>query len=210
MRVGVSQPEHDVTVGDPVAGEQPATLHRTHGEAGEVVIALGVEARHLRRLAADQRTARLPATFGNAGDDGAAVLHRQPRRGVIVEEEQGLRALDDEVVDAHGNQVDADRLVPVTSDRQLQLGADTVGGGDEQRIDEAGRTQIEQRAEASQFVNDAIAPGRPRQRPDGVHQPLTRVDIDARVLVREPADGFPRATCYVAVGSDGASWKHNG
>ena len=53
--------------------------------------------------------------------------------GEIIEEEERLGALDDQVVDAHRDEVDADPVVPVMVDRQLQLGADAVIGGDQQR-----------------------------------------------------------------------------
>jgi len=85
--------------------------------------------------------------------------------------------------------------VAVAGDRHLQLGADAVGGGDQQRIGKAGGAQIEQRAKAAQVIDNAGAPGGLRQRPDLLDQPSARVDIDACLLVREPADGFLRATC---------------
>ena len=51
-----------------VAGQRLAALDRADAEAGEIVIALGIHARHLRRLAADQRAAGLPAALGDDGD----------------------------------------------------------------------------------------------------------------------------------------------
>ena len=72
--------EDDVAHGDVGAGEQPAALDRAHGEAGEIVVALGIEPGHLRRLAADQRATGLPAPLGDAGNDGPAVLDHS--RGV--------------------------------------------------------------------------------------------------------------------------------
>ena len=82
------------------------------GEAGEVVVAVAVHARHLRRLAADQRAAGQPAALGDAGDDRRALVGIELAGREIVEEEQRLGALHDDVVDAHGDEVDADRVVP--------------------------------------------------------------------------------------------------
>jgi hypothetical protein len=45
-----------------------APLHRADGKAGKVEIARGIHARHLGRLAADQRASRLPAALGDAFD----------------------------------------------------------------------------------------------------------------------------------------------
>ena len=49
--------------------------------------------------------------FGDAGDDRRALVGVELSRREIVEEEQRLGALHDEVVDAHGDEVDADRVV---------------------------------------------------------------------------------------------------
>ena len=55
-------------------------------------------------------------------------------RGEVVEEEEGLRALDDDVVHAHGHEVDADRVVSVREEGDLELGAHAVGAGDQDRV----------------------------------------------------------------------------
>ena len=47
--------------------------------------------------------------------------------GEIVEKEQGLGTLHDDVVDVHGDEIDADRVVEAGVDGELQLGADAVG-----------------------------------------------------------------------------------
>ena len=59
--------------------------------------------------------------------------------GEIVEEEQRLGALHDDVVDAHRDEVDADRVENAALDRDLDLGADAVVGGDQDGIDESPR-----------------------------------------------------------------------
>lgn len=189
------QPEDDIARGNGRPGQNAAALHRSHRKAGKIIIPVGVKSRHFRGFTADQRTPGLPASGGNPADDRPRLFHGEPGGGIIIQEEQGLSALDHQVVDAHGDQVDADRVVPITRDGQLQLGADTIGRGDEQRIGEAGRPQIEQRPEAAEFVDNATPPGCPRQRPDRVYQPLACGDVDARVLIGEAADGFPRVTC---------------
>ena len=70
--------------------------------------------------------------------------------GEVVEEEQRLGALRQQVVDAHGDEIDADGVVPAGLDGDLQLGADAVVGGDQDRVLEAGPLEIEQRAEAAE------------------------------------------------------------
>ena len=84
--------------------------------------------------------------------------------GEIVEEEQRLGALHDDVVDAHRDEVDADRRVDAGVDGDLELGADAVIGGDQHRIDETGRLEVEQAAKAADFgigARRAGSSGRP-------------------------------------------------
>ncbi len=92
---------------------------------------------------------RLAAGRGDAVDHLGADLRIELAAGEIVEEEQRLGALHHEVVDRHGDEIDADRVVARSLDRDLDLGADAVGRGDQDRIGEAGRLEIEQAAEAA-------------------------------------------------------------
>jgi len=103
-----------------------------------------------RRSRAHQRAARLAAALGDPGHHGGGGLHVQLAGGVVVEEHQGLGALGQQVVDAHGHQVDAHRVVNAGLDGHLQLGAHPVGGGDQQGIVVAGGLEVEERAETAQ------------------------------------------------------------
>ena len=102
----------------PVAGrdrapvDPAALLDHADREAGEVVLAVGVEPGQLRGLAADEGAAGGLAAVGDAGDHPLGHADVQLARGEVVEEEQRLGAAHDEVVDVHGDQVDADRVVP--------------------------------------------------------------------------------------------------
>ena len=72
----------------------PLALDRADGEAGEVEILARIHAGHLGGLAADQRRPGLPAALGDARDDSRPGLRVEPAGGEIIEEEQGLGALD--------------------------------------------------------------------------------------------------------------------
>ena len=117
----------------------------------EVVVAVLVEAGHFGGFAADQRAAGFPAAFGDAGDDGGGRLRIELAAGEIVQKEQRLGALHHEVVDRHRHQIDADAAMQAGLDRDLDLGADAVGGRDQDRVLEAGRLEVEQSAEAADF-----------------------------------------------------------
>ena len=152
MHAGGGEAEDDVALCNVAGRQQLPALGSADGEACEIVVAAGIHARHFGRLAADQRAARLAATGRNAADDGRTLVRIELAGGEIVEEEQRLGALHDEIVDAHGNEVDADRVVLVGVDGDLQLGADAVIGGNEDRIGETGRLQVEQAAEAADLA----------------------------------------------------------
>src|SRR4029078_7838926 len=115
----------------------------------EIVIAGLVEARHLGSLAADQRAPRLFASQRDPFHDQGAYLGRKLAAGKIVEEEERFGALYDEVIDRHRDTIDADRVVDVGFNRDLDLGADAIGGGDQHRIGEARTLEVEKSPEAA-------------------------------------------------------------
>ena len=77
------------------------------------------------------------------------------------------------------------RVVQARLDGDLQLGADPVGGGDQQRVDEPRRLQVEQGAEPAQRSLRTGAPRGFGQRFDRLDQGLARVDIYACVSIGE-------------------------
>ena len=111
MHAGGGKAEDDVARRDIGARQDAAALGSADRKAREIVVAGVIEARHLGGFAADQRAARKPATLRDARDDRRAGLWIQLSAGEIVEKEKRLCALHHEVVDRHGNQVDADRVM---------------------------------------------------------------------------------------------------
>jgi hypothetical protein len=83
---------------------------------------------------------------GDAADDCRALFRVELSGGEVIEKEQRLRALDHQVVDAHGDEIDADGIVDAGFDRHLELGPHAVIGGDQHRIGKARRLEIEQPA----------------------------------------------------------------
>ncbi len=115
-------------------GSNCAALGGADRKARKIVIVAAVEAGHLGGLAADQRAAGFLATDGNAGNDGRADFGLEFSTSVVVEKKERFGALHNQVVDAHGDQVDADGFVAAGLDGDLDLGADAVGGGDQDRV----------------------------------------------------------------------------
>ncbi len=190
-------------------GQHAVALDRADREAGQIVFAVAVHARHLGGLAAHQGRARQLAAVGDAGDHALGDLQVQLAGGEVVEEQQRLGALGQQVVDAHGHQVDADRGVHLGVDGDAQLGADAVGGGDQQRVVVACRLQVEQGAETTQAAVRAGAPGGLGQRLDGLDQGGARIDIDAGLGVGKAVLGVAHAFALARRRPNGPFLKGN-
>ncbi len=103
-------------------------------EAREIVFSGRVEARHLRRFAADQRASGRVAGARHSLDQlldhvGIHFRHRQ-----VIEKEERLGAEREDVVDAVIHQVRADRGVNVHGHGDFQFGAHAIGAGDQHRL----------------------------------------------------------------------------
>ena len=185
MHAGGGEREDRVARFEIGARQKLGALHRANRESSEVVIAGGVEPRHLGGLAADQRASGLAAAFGNAGNDALGNTDIELAGSEIVEKEERLGALHHEIVDVHGDEIDADAVMGAGLDGELELGADAVGGGDEERVLEAARLEVEQAAEPADAAQKAGARGPGGERADRVHQRIASIDIDAGVAVGE-------------------------
>ena len=196
MHARGSEPEQDVARRH-AARQLAAALHRPHREAGEIEIAAGVHPRHLRGLAADQRRTGGGAALGDSGDHLARVVDVKPTGGEIIQEEQRLRPLAHQVVDAHRHEVDADRAELPGLDGDAQLGPDPVGGGDEHGILVAGRPEVEERAEATEPGHHARARGPLGGGPDALDQRVAGVDVDAGIGIGQSIAQF----CHAILGA---------
>jgi hypothetical protein len=148
VEAGRGQAEEDVPLPH-AAREGLLLLDHPHDEAGEVVVVLGVGARHLRGLAADERAAELDAGPGEAGHDLLDLDGIHLPEGNVVEEEEGLGALDEDVVHAVGDEVIAHGVVHPGQDRDLDLGPHPVRRGHEHRLAVAREVRAEHPAEGA-------------------------------------------------------------
>ena len=102
---------------------QLVALDHADREADQVELAGLHGAGVLGHLAADQRAAGLAAALGHPRDQLLDVVGVELADRDVVEEEQRLGALADQVVDAHGHQVDADGVEPPDGLGDQGLGA---------------------------------------------------------------------------------------
>ncbi len=98
----------------------------------------------------------------------------------IVQKKEGLGAADHDVVDAHGDQIDADAVVLVAKIGNFQLGADPVGGRNKHRVREPVITNGEQAAEAAYIGEHPAAESFRDQRFDGRDEGVAFIDINSR------------------------------
>ena len=159
-------------------------LHDAYGKAGEVIFARRIHSRHLRSLAADQRTACALAPGRDALHDLGCGRDIEPAARVIIEEEERLGAEREDVVHAHRDEIDADRVVAVELEGELQLRSDTVGAGYEHGLAITLR-HLEQRTEAADAREDTRTKRAFRERLDAFDELVARVDVDSRVAISE-------------------------
>ncbi|GIU89632.1 MAG: hypothetical protein KatS3mg010_0731 [Acidimicrobiia bacterium] len=176
---------------DAIAGAHPLRQHvravdHTDREADEVELAGLHHARVLRHLAAEQRAARLAAALGDPGDELVDLLRNELADRDVVEEEQRLGTLRGDVVDRHGDAVDADRRAPVREPRHERLRADAVGRRHEQRVAVGLPVDREQPAEPADVAHHLGPERRPHVGLDHLDGLLAGRDVDARARVREP------------------------
>ena len=137
-----------------------------------------------------------PISAQPAGGSRRRCRRRRPgRRDIqlagreVIQKNQRLRPLDHQVVDAHGDKVDADGIVNAGGQRDHQFRAHPVGRGHHQRVAVTGGGGVEESAEPAQRGIGAGPRGASGQRLDGLDQFLARVDIDAGRTVIQPVIG---------------------
>ena len=142
-----------------------------------------IEAAHLSGLAANEGAAGLFAGVRDALDDSGDLLGVELADGEVVEEEERLSTLDEDVVDAHGNGVLADRVVLVEHEGQAQLRADAVGAGDEHRLLVLAGIQRKETAEAAEVAEDLRTIRRLDAVLDEFDGVVASIDVDAGILI---------------------------
>ena len=166
-----------------LAVDQVPARHDADDEPRDIVLAVGVEARHLGGLAAEQRAAVGAARAGQPLDNLHGDVRIQPPGGQIVEEEERVGTLHEDVVDAVVDEVDADRRVHAGHERDPQLGPDAVGARDEHRIVAARVTEPEEPAERPDLGQHPRRERAARERPNPPNDLVAGVDVDAGLLV---------------------------
>ena len=130
-------------------------VHDTGAVACDVVFVLCHHAGVLGGLAAYQCAASHYAAVSHALYDSGNLFGNYLADSDVVQEEQRLCATADDVVDAHCNCVDTDRIVLVHEHCELELSAYAVGAAYKYGFLHAGKVRHEQTSETSDAGNAA-------------------------------------------------------
>ena len=159
VHTGGGQGEDHVTGCHGLVAQDLFLVHNAHGETGQIVLVLRHHARVLGSFAAHQCTVGLHAALGHALDDVGDLFRHVAAAGDVIQEHQRLCTGADDIVDAHGHAVDTDGIVLIHDHGNLQLGAHTVGAGDQHRVLVTGAVQLKQAAKAAQTADAVLVHG---------------------------------------------------
>lgn len=185
VQPAAGQPEDGVTHLDAAPIDHLITFDAADDEAGDVVVAQRVEARHLGGLPADQRATGIAAGGGDAVHHLGEMLRREPAGRVVVEEEERVGAAAEDVVDAVVDQVGADTAMAPGGDRHLHLGAHGIGARRQHRVLPSRGVEGEEAAEGADPTEHLRTVGgvdSPLDQGDGA---ISLVDVDPSVGVTE-------------------------
>src|SRR5439155_2360451 len=125
------QADHDVALANAIGSEDVRLVDDPDTEPGEIEPVVGHDPGVLSRLTPQEGTPGEATSFDDPLDDGGNVFGDDATDGEVVQEEQRLRSRAHDVVGAHRHEVDPHGVEPTGDPRDLELRADTVGGGRE-------------------------------------------------------------------------------
>ena len=184
VQSGGRQSENDIADFDRFAGHDFFALDDAHDKSGKIVFALGVEAGHLGRLAADQRAAIVFAGVGKSFDDFLGDFGFEFSRGQVIHEEQRCGALHGDVVDAVIDQVRSDGVVDLHFEGDFEFSADAIDARDENGI-EIFLVYRKQAAEPADLAEHAARKSLVREVLDPLLGSIGAIDVDACIGVRD-------------------------
>src|SRR5579859_2347439 len=153
------QPDYCVARTNSFAVQHPGLFHDAHNRAAHIVFAGTIKPRHLRGLAADERAAVSGATADKPLNQLAKNARFEFSGADVIQEKQRLRAQHRDVIDAVVHEVLANGIVPAYGEGDLQLGADAVGTGNEDRLTIFFDIQREKPAETADLAKHFAAMG---------------------------------------------------
>ena len=184
MNTGRSQTQNHITRLNFAAIDDFRFFYRADRKTSQIVFTIRIHGRHFSCFTTDQRAASLLATESHAFDHVRGCRHIEFAASEIIEEEQRLGTLHQNVVDAHRNQIDTNRVMLIQMKCQFQLGTNAVGTRDQHRFFEF-FADFKHRAKTTDTGHDAFAHRAFCKRLDRIDQRVASNHIDTGVGVRE-------------------------
>src|SRR5262245_28781452 len=153
------QRQQNISGRDCFAVNDLVAIHHADDKAGDVVLAVLIEPRHLCGLATKQYATIFAATIRHAFDDTRNYIGRQLSRRDVIQKEKRPSALNQNVVHTMIDEIAADGVVYPSRKRDLEFGADAIGRSDEHRLRETGKCAVKHSTKASDFRKRALVKG---------------------------------------------------
>src|ERR1051326_1754392 len=133
VRMKAARGEADDNISRPnrLAIEHSRFFHDADNRAAHVILARPIKARQLRQFAVNERAAIFGASLCEPFDDFGESARLQFAGADVIQEEQGFRAEDGNVVDAMIDEVLTNGVVAAENEGQFEFGADAVHARDE-------------------------------------------------------------------------------
>ena len=160
-------------------------LDDADAETGKIIISGLVHAGHFRGLTTDQGRTGLSAALGDTLDDIGGSVDIQCTGGVIIQKEQRFRTQHQDIVDTHGDKVDADGVMSAQLDREFEFCADAVRARYQQRLFVAVQRKFEQPAKSAEAAG-YTGPVRARDTAlDAFDQGVAGIDINTGIPITQ-------------------------
>src|SRR3954467_15707963 len=134
MSAAACQAEDRVARGNILATDDFCFLHSSDSESRKIIFSMRIHAWHFGGFASNESTTCLLATGSNALDDLRGSCNIEFPACEVIQKEQRFGTLHQNIVYAHGNQIDANRIVPVQLECQFELGTHAVRAGHQYRL----------------------------------------------------------------------------
>lgn len=181
VEAGGGDSDEDVPDVDSITSiDEVASFSDTDAEAGHIEIAGSVEIGHDGSFTTEQCSACLLAAVTDSAYELFEELGVVFSEGDVVEEEEWFGPEAQAVVDAHGNEVNADGVKHTGVNGHFNFGADAVCSGNEDGVLPLTECiESEESGEASGQVHDAWGEGASHQGRQFLHRLFVEFEVDA-------------------------------
>ncbi len=182
MRTGAGQANQTGTRDQVCAADNLSFFDHANTKPCQIVVAIAVETRHFCGFSTNQRAAGKLTASSDAFDYPLGSIHIELAGRVVIKEQKGFGTGHQHIVGAHGHQILANLIVAIEIDREFQLGADTVGACDQDRL----AITTGQFCKGSKSADTAKlfgASGGASSRGNSLHQFIAGIDVYTRVTI---------------------------